>query len=211
MTSRRESSELVVEWRRRSTSALTELSFSMVIVVVRDEILDCVVGHQLAELIGELGGQRLVVREHEGGALHLFDQPGGRRRLACAGRTEQYDVGLARGNAVGELADGGGLVAARGVFTDDLKRPNRTGRFHASSLRRAADRRTDVCQKRNHEQRAIRSLRRLPVTGQSSVANAIAARQRLDATTAELTGGASRDPRAHRPAPVCPRACHWRR
>ena len=147
MTSRRLSSELVVECRSRSTSALTErvlldegvglrhVGLWLVVVVVRDEVLDGVVGHELAELVRELGGQGLVVGEHERGPLHLLDEPGRRRRLAGSGGTEQHDVGLAGVDAPGELGDGRRLITARRVLADDLERAHGTCRLHAFESR----------------------------------------------------------------------------
>ena len=77
--SRRVSREFVALCRRRSTSSLIEESFSMnvsvwgdvglglVVVVVGHEVLDRVIGQQLAELGGELGGEGLVGLEHQAG------------------------------------------------------------------------------------------------------------------------------------------------
>ena len=101
---------------------LRNVGLGLVVVVVRDEVLDGVVGQQLAELVRELRRERLVVREHEGGPLHLLDQPGGGRRLAGAGGAEQHDVGLAGVDATGEFDDRLRLVTARTVVADDLER-----------------------------------------------------------------------------------------
>ena len=140
--SRRLSSELVVECRSRSTSALIErvlldegvglrdVGLGLVVVVVADEVLDGVVRQQVAELGGELRRERLVVRHHEGRALHLLDEPGGRRRLAGSGRAEQHDIGLARVDAVRELFDRGRLIAARDVVADHLEGADRAGGLH---------------------------------------------------------------------------------
>ena len=76
-TSRRRNSADVAACRRRSISSLIDESFSMyrslggdvrlglVVVVVADEVLDRVVGKELAELVAELRRQRLVVRDHQ--------------------------------------------------------------------------------------------------------------------------------------------------
>ena len=55
----------------------------LVVVVVRNEVLDSVVGEELAELVGQLGGQRLVGSDHERGPLHLLDRPRNGGRLAA--------------------------------------------------------------------------------------------------------------------------------
>ena len=113
---------------------LRHVRLGLVVVVVRDEVLDRVVRQQFAELVRELCGERLVVREHQRRALDLLDEPGGRRRLARAGGAEQDDVGLAGVDAAGELGDGGRLVAARPVVADDLERADGSRGLHASSL-----------------------------------------------------------------------------
>jgi hypothetical protein len=64
---------------------LGEVRLGLVVVVVADEVLDPVLGEELAELVGELGPQRLVGGDHQGGPLHLFDRPGDRRRLPRPG------------------------------------------------------------------------------------------------------------------------------
>ena len=113
---------------------LRHVGLGLVVVVVGDEVLDRVVRHELAELVGQLGRERLVVRQHERRPLHLLDQPGRGGRLAGAGRAEQHDVGLAGVDAAGELRDRLRLVAARGVVADDLERAHGAGRLHAFRL-----------------------------------------------------------------------------
>jgi hypothetical protein len=51
------------------------VGFRLVVVVVGDEILDRVVGKERLELSVELGGERLVRREDEGGALRSPRSP----------------------------------------------------------------------------------------------------------------------------------------
>ena len=53
----------------------------LVVVVIRNEVLDSVVREKAAQLARELGGERLVRGEHEGRALDLLDGPGNRRAL----------------------------------------------------------------------------------------------------------------------------------
>ena len=118
---------------------LRHVGLWLVVVVVADEVFDGVVRHQLAELVGELRGEGLVVREHQGRPLNLLDQPGGGRRLSRSGGAEQHDVGLSGVDAVREFGDRGRLIAARHVFADDLERSHRTGGLHDSSLGLAAD------------------------------------------------------------------------
>ncbi len=51
--------------------ALRNVRLGLVVVVVADEIVDRVVREELLELAVELGGQRLVVRQHERRPLHV--------------------------------------------------------------------------------------------------------------------------------------------
>ena len=71
---------------------LRDVRLGLVVVVVGDEVLDRVVGEQLAQLVGELRRQRLVGQHHQGRALHPLDQPGHCRGLAGTGGTEQHGV-----------------------------------------------------------------------------------------------------------------------
>ena len=64
----------------------------------------------------ELGGEGLVVREDEGGALGLLDDLGHGEGLAGAGDAEEDLVLVAGGEAGDELGDGAGLVALGGVL-----------------------------------------------------------------------------------------------
>ena len=108
---------------------LRDVRLGLVVVVVRDEVLDGVVRQELAELVGQLGGQRLVRRHHQRGALELLDHPRGGGGLAGAGRAEQDDVLLACRDAPLQLGDGRRLVAAGLVGADDLE-----GRHRAFDL-----------------------------------------------------------------------------
>ena len=67
---------------------LRDVRLGLEVVVVRDEVLDGVLGEELAELVAELRRERLVVRDHERGPLELLDRPRHRRRLARPGRAE---------------------------------------------------------------------------------------------------------------------------
>ncbi len=70
--------------------ALRNVGFGLVVVVVADEIMDGVVRKELLELAVELGGQRLVVRQHQRRPLHGLDDVGHRERLARAGDAHQH-------------------------------------------------------------------------------------------------------------------------
>ena len=77
---------------------------------------------ELAELVAELRGQRLVVGDHERRAADLLDDPRHRRGLAGAGRAEQRLVALARLERRGERLDRLRLVAGRPVRVRGLER-----------------------------------------------------------------------------------------
>ena len=94
---------------------LGDVRLGLVVVVVGDEVLDGVVREELAELVAELGGERLVVGDHERRTLHLLDDPRHRRGLAGAGRAEERLVALARLEPGGERLDRRRLVAGRRV------------------------------------------------------------------------------------------------
>src|SRR6266704_3048167 len=61
----------------------------LVVDVVRDEVLHGVVRQHLAQLVGELRGQRLVGQHDQRRPLEPLGQPGDGRRLAGAGSAEQ--------------------------------------------------------------------------------------------------------------------------
>ncbi len=94
---------------------LRDVRLGLVVVVVRDEVLDRVVREELPELVAELRRERLVVGDHERRPLDLLDDPGHRRGLAGAGRAEQGLVALAGLERARELGDRGRLVAGRHV------------------------------------------------------------------------------------------------
>ena len=79
---------------------LRDVRLGLVVVVVGDEVLDRVVREELAELVAELRGERLVVRDHERRPLRparsiqaiVAVLPG-------AGRAEQRLVALAGARA----------------------------------------------------------------------------------------------------------------
>ena len=94
---------------------LRDVRLGLVVVVVRDEVLDRVGREELAELVAELRRQRLVVGDHERRLLDLLDDPGHRRRLAGACRAEQRLVLLAGAKAGSDRLDRLRLVARRRV------------------------------------------------------------------------------------------------
>ena len=65
------------------------VGFGLVVVVVGDEVFDGVVGEEGLELVVELRGEGLVVREDERRAVGLLDDLGHGEGLAGAGDAEQ--------------------------------------------------------------------------------------------------------------------------
>ena len=95
---------------------LRDVRLGLEVVVVRDEVLDRVVGEELAELVAELRRERLVVRDDERGALELLDRPRHRGRLARPGRAEDRLEAVPGGDGIGDLADRarlGGVLEAK--------------------------------------------------------------------------------------------------
>ncbi len=100
---------------------LRDVRLGLVVVVVGDEVLDRVVREELPELVAELRGERLVVRDHERRPLERLHRPGHRGRLAGAGRPEQRVETLACGQPFRDRRDRRRLVAGRPVGTRDAK------------------------------------------------------------------------------------------
>ena len=90
-----------------------QVRLGLVVVVVRDEVLDGVRREELPELVAELRGKRLVVGDHERRLLDCGDHVGHRERLAGGGRAEQRLVLPALVDAGRELRDRLRLVAGR--------------------------------------------------------------------------------------------------
>ena len=98
-----------------------DVRLRLVVVVVGDEVLHGVVREELGELAGELGRERLVVRDHERGPPDLLDDPGHRVRLARPRNPEERLRPQPRVQTGGELLYGLRLVAGRPVLAVHLK------------------------------------------------------------------------------------------
>ena len=90
-----------------------DVGLGLVVVVVRDEVLDRVVREERPELVAELRGQRLVVGQDEGGLLKPLDRRGHGHRLAGARGAQERREALARGDARRDRVDGRRLVGGR--------------------------------------------------------------------------------------------------
>ena len=91
-----------------------DVRLGLVVVVVRDEVLDRVVGEERPELVAELRGERLVVRHDERRALDALDDARHRHRLAGAGGAQQGHHPVAAGQRRGGLVDRPRLVGGGG-------------------------------------------------------------------------------------------------
>ena len=76
--------------------ALRHVGLGLVVVVVADEVLDRIAREELAELAVQLGGQRLVGREHDRRPAQPGDHVGHGEGLARAGHAQQGLVSSGR-------------------------------------------------------------------------------------------------------------------
>ena len=88
-----------------------DIRLRLVVIVVRDEVLDRVVRKQFLELCTQLTRQRFVVGQDQCGAICLRDDVRHREGLAGAGDTLQRLLFIALVQAVHEGGDGFRLVA----------------------------------------------------------------------------------------------------
>ncbi len=101
--------------------ARRDVGFRLIVIVIADEILDGVAGEKGFELVIELRGERLVVRQDQRRAAGLLDQLGHGEGLAGAGDAQQDLMLFAVQQPAEELIDGGGLIAARAIIDAQMK------------------------------------------------------------------------------------------
>src|SRR3989475_6291447 len=92
---------------------LGAVRLGLVVVVIRDEELDGALREERLELAVELGGQGLVVGQHERGAPEPGDDVGHGHRLAGAGDAQQRLVAIVPREAPGQLPDSTRLIPRR--------------------------------------------------------------------------------------------------
>ena len=112
-----------------------DIGLRLVVVVVGDKVLHGVFREELPELLAQLGGQRLVVGQHQRGALHLLDDLGHGVGLAGAGDALEHLFPQAQLHALGQLFDGLRLVARGGVFGMDFELRHRGSPLECFALR----------------------------------------------------------------------------
>ena len=98
-----------------------DIRLGLVVVVVGHEVLHGVVGEKLLKLRAQLGGQGLVVGQHQRGALHGLDDLGHGKGLAGAGNAQQHLLLQPILDALRQRGDGLRLVAGGLIFGNNLK------------------------------------------------------------------------------------------
>ncbi len=98
-----------------------DVRFGLIVVEVRDEILDRVVGKKVAELGAQLGGERLVVAQHQRRLLHQLDHARHRHGFAAPGDAEQRLRAVAAQDAFGQRVGRLGLVAGKRIRSDEFE------------------------------------------------------------------------------------------
>ncbi|CAB4824990.1 unannotated protein [freshwater metagenome] len=101
--------------------ARRDVRLGLVVVVVGDEVLHPVVREELAHLLCELRGERLVGRQHKRWPLDLLDGPRDRCALAGPSDPEQRLEPVPALDADGKLFDCLGLIPRRLELGDDLE------------------------------------------------------------------------------------------
>ena len=99
-----------------------DVRLRLVVVVVGNEVLDRVVGEEVAELGAELRGEGLVVGEDEGRPVELGDDVGHGERLARAGDAEQRLGAVAGVESLDQAVDRVGLIAGWPVVGAEFER-----------------------------------------------------------------------------------------
>ena len=98
-----------------------DVRLRLIVVVVGDEVLHGVFREELPELLAQLGRQRLVVGQHQRGALHLLDDLGHGVGLAAAGDAQQHLLAQAVLQSLRQLFNGLRLVAGGGIFRNNFE------------------------------------------------------------------------------------------
>ena len=93
-----------------------DVRLRLIVVVVGDEVLHGVFREELPELLAQLGRQRLVVGQHQRGALHLLDDLGHGVGLAAAGDAQQHLLAQAVLQSLRQLFNGPAAGRRRGYI-----------------------------------------------------------------------------------------------
>ena len=93
-----------------------KVGFRLVVVVVGDEVLDGVLGKEVAEFAVKLGREGLVVAQDERRAVQVGNDVGHRKGLSRTRYTQQRVVLRAVADRPDDLGDGFRLVARGGII-----------------------------------------------------------------------------------------------
>ena len=102
--------------------AARDVGFGLVIVVIADEIFDCILGEEALELAIELRGEDLVGREDQCGPLQFLDYLGHGEGLARPGHAQQHLRLVAVLGRAAQFGDRSRLVARGSILADQLER-----------------------------------------------------------------------------------------
>ncbi len=102
--------------------ARRHIGLGLVVIVVRDEILDGVLGKELPHFRVELRSQGFIGRQHQRGTSQPGDHIGHRVRFPRAGHAQQGLVHQSVPHAVDQRADRGRLVPRRRIRLVELER-----------------------------------------------------------------------------------------
>ena len=98
-----------------------DIGFRLVVIVVGNKILHRIVREKGPELGAELGRQRFVMGQHQGGAVALGDDVCHRKSLAASGDAQQGLAPVAALHSLHKLLDGLRLVARRGIVRHQME------------------------------------------------------------------------------------------
>ncbi len=101
------------------------VSLRLVVIEVADEVFDRILRKEAFELGVELGGQRLVVRDHERGPVDLLDDVRHGEGFAGAGDAEQRLMFRAGLQSLHQLRNGLRLITSGFVWRDELEHGRR--------------------------------------------------------------------------------------
>ncbi|CAI8178501.1 MAG: Uncharacterised protein [Alphaproteobacteria bacterium] len=105
------------------------IGFGLVIIVIRDEILDRIFREEALKLAVKLRRQCFVGGQHKGRALGTLNDLRHGEGLAAAGYAEQHLIALLIFNAVNQFFNGLRLVAGRVKFRDHFEDAPALGLF----------------------------------------------------------------------------------
>ena len=98
-----------------------DVRLGLVVIEIRDEVLDRVLGKEIAKFGTELRRERLVVAQDEGRFLHHLDDTRHRNRLPAAGHAEQRLRPVAAQHAFGQQVGRFRLVTRQRIWQYELE------------------------------------------------------------------------------------------